>query len=113
MSCRASPRRYAIQNGLFISRCASQRVIPMSRKVASLNPCSSRRERVRRCHSEIRNFSWYTMVAAFDGGLVSFADDGAVLISDQVGDAARGALGITPTTRLPGLRDRQRAKSGS
>jgi hypothetical protein len=64
----------------------------MSRKVASLNPSSSRRERVRRCHSEIRNFSWYTMVAAFDGGLVSFADDGAALVSDQVGDAARGGL---------------------
>jgi hypothetical protein len=49
---------YAIQKGLFISRCASQRVIPMSRKVASLNPSSSRRERARRCHSAMRNFSW-------------------------------------------------------
>src|SRR6516164_2658550 len=59
--CKSSPRcplSYAIQKGLFISRCASQRVIPMSRKVASLNPSSSRRERARRCHSAIRNLSW-------------------------------------------------------
>jgi hypothetical protein len=54
---QALSSRYAIQKGLFISRCASQRVIPMSRKVASLNPSSSRRERVRRCHSEMRNLS--------------------------------------------------------
>jgi hypothetical protein len=46
--------------------------------------------------------------AAFDSGLISFADDGAVLVSDQIGETARAALGITPTTRLPGLRDRHR-----
>jgi predicted restriction endonuclease len=46
--------------------------------------------------------------AAFDGGLISFADDGTVLVSDQVGEAARAALGITPTTRIFGLRDQHR-----
>jgi hypothetical protein len=51
------PKDQAIQNGLFISRCASQRVIPMSRKVASLKPSSSCRERVRRCHSAMRSLS--------------------------------------------------------
>jgi hypothetical protein len=47
--------------------------------------------------------------AAFDSGLISFADDGSVLVSDQVGGATRAALGIAPTTRLNGLRDRHRA----
>lgn len=45
---------YAIQNGLWASRCASQRVIPMSRNVASLKPSNSLRERERRCHSPMR-----------------------------------------------------------
>jgi len=35
-ACPALPGIYAIQKGLFISRCASHRVIPMSRKVASI-----------------------------------------------------------------------------
>jgi hypothetical protein len=46
--------------------------------------------------------------AAFDGGLISFADDGAVLVSEQVGEATRAALGITSTSRLFRLRDRHR-----
>jgi HNH endonuclease len=46
--------------------------------------------------------------AAFDGGLVSFADDGAVLVSESVGVTTRAALGIAPTTRLNGLRDQHR-----
>jgi putative restriction endonuclease len=46
--------------------------------------------------------------AAFDGGLVSFADDGAVLVSESVGVTTRAALGIAPTARLNGLRDQHR-----
>ena len=39
---------HGIQQGLFISRCASHREMPMSGKVSSLNPSNSRRERARR-----------------------------------------------------------------
>jgi HNH endonuclease len=46
--------------------------------------------------------------AAFDSGLVSFTDDGVVLVSDRVEGPARAALGVAPTTRLTGLRDRHR-----
>jgi hypothetical protein len=46
--------------------------------------------------------------AAFDSGLVSFGEDGSVLVSDQVSDGTRAALGIIQTTRLNGLRDRHR-----
>jgi hypothetical protein len=47
--------------------------------------------------------------AAFDSGLISFADDGSVLVTDRIGGATRATLGITPTTRLNGLRDQHRA----
>jgi putative restriction endonuclease len=47
--------------------------------------------------------------AAFDGGLVSFADDGTVLVNEHVGEATRSALGIAPRTRLNQLRDQHRA----
>jgi hypothetical protein len=41
--------------------------------------------------------------AAFDSGLVSFADDGTVIGSDQLSDAAKMALGWTEATKLRGL----------
>lgn len=47
--------------------------------------------------------------AAFDRGLISFADDGAVLVSPTLGAAARDALGLTTVPRLAGLRDEHRA----
>jgi predicted restriction endonuclease len=47
--------------------------------------------------------------AAFDSGLISFADDGSVLLTDQISEATRATLAITPTTRLNGLRDQHRA----
>ena len=47
--------------------------------------------------------------AAFDAGLVSFADDGTVLASPELGAAARTALGIESTPRLYNLRDTHRA----
>ena len=48
--------------------------------------------------------------AAFDAGLVSFADDGAALISPDLGAAATAALGTGPGTALQGLTARHRAK---
>jgi hypothetical protein len=47
--------------------------------------------------------------AAFDQGLVSFADDGAVLASPQLSEAARKTLGIDAALPLRGLRDEHRA----
>jgi hypothetical protein len=47
--------------------------------------------------------------AAFDAGLVSFADDGSVLASPNLSAAARIALGIDKTPRLLSLRDTHRA----
>ena len=47
--------------------------------------------------------------AAFDTGLVSFADDGTVLASSQLRAAARTGLGIDRAPRLPNLRDAHRA----
>ena len=47
--------------------------------------------------------------AAFDAGLVSFADDGTVLASPELSAAARTALGIERAPRLPNLRDARRA----
>jgi len=47
--------------------------------------------------------------AAFDTGLVSFADDGTVLASPELSAAARTALGIESAPRLPNLRDAHRA----
>jgi predicted restriction endonuclease len=46
--------------------------------------------------------------AAFDRGLVSFADDGTVLVNPTLGAAARDALGMTTVPRLLGLRDEHR-----
>jgi hypothetical protein len=47
--------------------------------------------------------------AAFDTGLVSFTDDGTVLVSPELSAAARTALCIESTPRLPNLRDAHRA----
>jgi hypothetical protein len=47
--------------------------------------------------------------AAFDRGLVSFADDGSVLASPQLGEKEREALGLSRALPLQGLRDAHRA----
>jgi hypothetical protein len=47
--------------------------------------------------------------AAFDKGLISFADDGSVLTSQSLGTAARAALGLDTVSPLRGLRDQHRA----
>ena len=47
--------------------------------------------------------------AAFDPGLVSFANNGTVLASLELSDAARTALGIEQAPRLANLRDAHRA----
>lgn len=47
--------------------------------------------------------------AAFDSGLVSFADDGTVLTSPDLSCAARIALGLEDAPRLPNLREAHRA----
>jgi hypothetical protein len=47
--------------------------------------------------------------AAFDRGLITFADDGAVLASPELGEIARQALSIAAAPRLAGLRDEHRA----
>lgn len=48
--------------------------------------------------------------AAFDGGLISFADDGmVVLTSARLSENARSALGLNGAPPLPGLRDVHRA----
>src|SRR6266851_5761085 len=46
--------------------------------------------------------------AAFDTGLVSFANDGTVLASAELSAAARTALAIERAPRLPNLRDAHR-----
>ncbi len=43
--------------------------------------------------------------AAFDRGLVSFADDGTVLASDKLGSKEREALGLGSGPKLAGLRE--------
>jgi predicted restriction endonuclease len=43
--------------------------------------------------------------AVFDTGLVSFTNDGTVLVSPELGAAAGTALGIERRPRLPNLRD--------
>jgi hypothetical protein len=43
--------------------------------------------------------------AAFDRGLISFADDGSVLASPRLSETARRALGVSSAPRLVGLRD--------
>jgi hypothetical protein len=47
--------------------------------------------------------------AAFDKGLVSFADNGTVLVSPKLSDVARKALGADTAPPLRGLRDAHRA----
>jgi hypothetical protein len=47
--------------------------------------------------------------AAFDGGLVSFADDGTALAGSALSPAGRAALGIERAPRLANLRDAHRA----
>ena len=47
--------------------------------------------------------------AAFDRGLISFADDGTVLANPQLSEAVRQALGLSAAPPLPGLRDAHRA----
>ncbi len=47
--------------------------------------------------------------AAFDSGLLSFADDGTALASRDLSDAARAALGIEQAPRLANPRDVHRA----
>lgn len=43
--------------------------------------------------------------AAFDAGLVSFTDDGAVLVSEKLGDAARAELKVDQVPPLKGLKE--------
>jgi predicted restriction endonuclease len=47
--------------------------------------------------------------AAFDNGLVSFDDDGAVRVSAALGESARQALGVARVPPLSGLRAAHRA----
>jgi hypothetical protein len=47
--------------------------------------------------------------AAFDTGLVSFANDGTVLVSPELSAAAQTALDFDRAPRLPNLRDAHRA----
>jgi hypothetical protein len=47
--------------------------------------------------------------AAFDTGLVSFANDGTVLVSPELSAAARTALDIDSAPRLSNLRDAHHA----
>ena len=47
--------------------------------------------------------------AAFDKGLVSFGDDGALRVSSSLCEPARAALGIHSIAPLTGLRDAHRA----
>jgi hypothetical protein len=47
--------------------------------------------------------------AAFDRGLVSFAENGTILASPQLSETARKALGIATAPPLTGLRDAHRA----
>lgn len=46
--------------------------------------------------------------AAFDRGLISFADDGAVLARPNLGAKARDVLGFGKAPRLPGLLEQHR-----
>jgi hypothetical protein len=47
--------------------------------------------------------------AAFDRDLVTFDNDGTILVSPELSTAARTALGIETAPRLPNLRDAHRA----
>jgi putative restriction endonuclease len=46
--------------------------------------------------------------AAFDRGLISFADDGTALVSALLSEGARTALVLSGTPHLVGLRDAHR-----
>jgi hypothetical protein len=46
--------------------------------------------------------------AAFDRGLISFADDGTVLANPQLSESARTTLGLSGAPRLAGLREAHR-----
>lgn len=50
--------------------------------------------------------------AAFDSGLVSFTNDGAVLIADTMSSDARSALGLPASGSLDGLTDSHRENLG-
>ncbi len=50
--------------------------------------------------------------AAFDRGLVSFADDGRVLVSPELGAEARVALRLDDGRRVPGLKNEHRMRLG-
>jgi hypothetical protein len=41
--------------------------------------------------------------AAFDAGLISFADDGRLLLSSELSDAHLERMGIRKTARLSGI----------
>ena len=47
--------------------------------------------------------------AAFDKGLVSFADDGAPLVGPNLSPTAQAALAVDSAHPIPGLRDKHRA----
>ena len=47
--------------------------------------------------------------AVFDTGLVSFANDGTLLVSSELSSAARTALDLDEAPPLPNLRDAHRA----
>jgi HNH endonuclease len=47
--------------------------------------------------------------AAFDEGLVSFADDGRLLASPHLGEIARKTLGVNTAPPLRGLKDKHQA----
>jgi putative restriction endonuclease len=47
--------------------------------------------------------------AAFDQGLVSFADDGTALASSKLSEIARKALGVGTVPAIHGLQDAHRA----
>lgn len=49
-----------------------------------------------------------TIDALFDRGLISFKDDGAMLVSDSISSDDRAVLGLPASLRLP-LRDREKA----
>jgi hypothetical protein len=51
--------------------------------------------------------------AAFDMGLVNFADDGTPLANPKLGEVARTALAIETVPAIPGLRDKHRRNLAS
>jgi putative restriction endonuclease len=51
------------------------------------------------------------MDAAFDKGLVSFGDDGTVLVSPNLSEVARKALGVDLVPPLKGLNAHQKNRA--